>query len=156
LITSRHIVILLEDYLDSVNYGGRNVQVFVNPTFDDYKELNAKKVRFIADAKSKKIYVWNAYFAIHNAIAYKIGLEPRMDVDLFSGESDYYNNKLYMKESSRLRGYVKNVKQGNARPLEHQYLVNFFNQNWSWLDKYIDGAVQYINDNKQKFEKIKR
>jgi hypothetical protein len=153
VITSKQIITLIESYYDSVNSGGRNIQVFVNPTPDDYKELNAKKVRFIADAKNKKIYVWNAYFAIHNAIAYKIGLESRMDVDLFSGESDYYSNKLYMRDSSRLRNYVKNFRQGNERQIEHQYLLTFFGQDWSWIDKYVDGAVQYMKDNKQKFEK---
>lgn len=153
MITSKQIIFLLESYYDSVNSGGRNIQIFVNPTPDDYKELNAKKVRFIADAKNKKIYVWNAYFAIHNAIAYKIGLEPRMEVDLFSGESDYYSNKLYMKESSRVRNYVKNRNDSSK---EQKYLTNFFSQNWSWLDKYVDGAVQYVNDNKQKFEKMNK
>ena len=153
MITSKQIISISEDYLDSVNSGGRNIQIFVNPTPDDYKELNAKKVRFIADAKNKKIYVWNAYFAIHNAIAYKIGLEPRMEVDLFSGESDYYSNKLYMKESSRVRNYVKNRNDSSK---EQKYLTNFFSQNWSWLDKYVDGAVQYVNDNKQKFEKMNK
>ena len=155
MITAKEIISLSEIYFDSVNYSGRNIQVFVNPTLDDYKELNAKKVRFIADAKSKKIYVWNAYFAIHNAIASKIGLGSRMDVDLFSGESDYYNNKLYMRDSSRLRNFVKNFRQRNERPVERQYLINFFSQNWSWIEKYVDGAIQYIDDNKQKFEKVK-
>ena len=79
-----------------------------------------------------------------------------MDVDLFSGESDYYNNKLYMRDSSRLRNYVKIVRQKSDGPKERQYLINVFNLNWSWIDKYVDGAIEYINDNKQKFEKLIR
>jgi len=74
MITSNQINKVLEDWDRSVKNGSLSAEVYTNPTSSDLGELNAsidkslnpkKEVRFIADSKAQKVYVWDSSLLTH-------------------------------------------------------------------------------------------
>lgn len=74
MLTSRQITRLLESYSGAGKSQGRYAEVFENPTMTDYLDLDKSarkqkrvlgRIRFIADAKNKKLYIADAYSCVH-------------------------------------------------------------------------------------------
>lgn len=76
---------LKEDFHDSVKIYGKMVDIFVNPSMKELKELDPKYgYRFIIDSKKKKFYVWSAEYT-HSTI-----LDEKLIPD-FKSHSDYFS-----------------------------------------------------------------
>lgn len=59
-----NIDLLLEKYLTSIKKWGHIIDVYINPTPTELKDIQGE-VRFIADAANKKLYIWSAMTALH-------------------------------------------------------------------------------------------
>lgn len=154
MITSNYINKILEAYQGRVKAFGGSTEVFVNPTRTEiqsaYKESlgsgrNEGGLRFLADNKSKKVYVWNAYVATHDNVAMMIS------IDLAS--------RYELKDNSVLPGDAT-VKSGKAvmiltyRELNHPnsfYSVPLVD--WSWVNPFVD-CSEYVRKEKENYQRI--
>lgn len=90
----------------SISQGGsrKNVDIFVNPSYSDIKSIRELcnigycYVRYIADPKNKKIFIWDGENGIHAQIAKAIGLYSGGASGLYSrflcGTADIKGNRL--------------------------------------------------------------
>lgn len=97
---------LNDEYLDRYKLYGKSVEVFVNPSKKELKEIiefeDKKKndIRFIADRKRKKVYAWNSLGGTHYDMWYRIGDNRRYDdITLFSGLANLKGGKMAMYDS---------------------------------------------------------
>lgn len=110
-----------------VNYFGKlnNVEIFINPSPSDIKSISETTgglyVRFIADSKHHKIYIWNGNLALHAPTAAKLGLENKI-IDLYAK---------YLCGDARIRGYRLILEDTYGPPRQLNDLK------WDWLKTYI-------------------
>ena len=145
MITSKYIIKLSEEYFNTKNIRGFDVVIYKNPTLDEIKSLRAVNsgVRFIADAKSKKVYVWDANKSIHNDIFSSLVSWGAISWD----NMDYYINGIAsVFDSGRMTFTVWDFanRPGEINSEVRNYVITIMNQDWAWLDRYIPGASQYI------------
>lgn len=77
MITSKYILRLIEDYYALHKVRGKPVTIYENPTSSDLRELyksSVKEVRFLANAETRKLYIWDSYLAIHDDVRKILGL----------------------------------------------------------------------------------
>lgn len=153
MITSSQILSIVEEYFNSFNVNGRLLKIFVNPTSDDLKELKAKRVRFIADNKIKKVYIWDGYFAIHNSVVPKLGYPEQVGLNLFCGEAVVGTSKLFLSDADFVDYIVIKFEKLNLTQKEIEIIKFNLNQDWTWLDKYVDGCSNYLLTMRNKLNK---
>jgi hypothetical protein len=74
IIPNTKIDNICEKFLDALRSGRRTVEIFVNASKRDIKNVRdaegsySKNIRFIADGNSKKIYCWNAGLYLHDSM----------------------------------------------------------------------------------------
>lgn len=153
MITSTQILRLSEEYFNSFNINGYLLKVFVNPNSDDLRELKSKRIRFIADNKIKKVYVWNGYNAIHNSVVPKLGYPEQVGFNLFCGEAVVGSSISYLSDADFIDYIVIKFEKLNLNQKEIDIVKFNLAQNWTWLDKYIDGCSDYMNKMKIKLDK---
>lgn len=166
MITSKYIINLSEEYFTSKSINGDAVVLYVNPTAEDFTELykdGVREIRWIADAKNKKVYVFDARLAIHQE-----ALRVFFNIDwfnIFLNKSNQYfylflgGAKLFNKTScgspeSAEVDYL--FTHPRYIPDHIDYLDKVFTYNWQWLDKYISGANTYLISCKQKYAQIRQ
>lgn len=72
---------LKEEYLTRVkSMIARSTEVFVNPSKKELMEIG-QVIRFIADDKNKKVYVWDAVKAFHKQTWRQIKDDSRSEID---------------------------------------------------------------------------
>jgi hypothetical protein len=178
MITSRQINKLFEEWDRTVKDGNKSIDLFLNPTSSDLKEIYSKmssnnpnkEVRFIANAKApQKVYMWDAALAVHYAIAYVLGLErgpASFDepVFVFDGFGYLRGGKVIPVFS---HGTAKNIVDteyarfsGKSKTppkvipdwaSDYDTLEEFFKYNWNFIDRYVPGVSSYINNERTKF-----
>jgi hypothetical protein len=146
MITSQQ---LLEVYKDSFKHNIVNIPVYVNPTYDDFKELNAPDIRFSANFCTKEVYIWDATLALHYIVREKLRLQS-------CGESLFYwwtgilegvaikeGNRYVMTSSDCFYQGFKEMRdemmlghRDNARVILFA-LRDVLEYNWAWVEKYI-------------------
>ena len=144
MITSNQITVLLEKYLDSENVAGRLVTIFENPSSDEFKELKDQSktssdktlLRFIANFKTKKVYVWDAYLANHNDI--RLALRFHQDIEItpfiINGFLEIVDSGVSMCSWEDFESYMV---YGKKRSKTFNYYFNtIFSYDWKWLDQY--------------------
>lgn len=146
IITSNQILKLLEEYFNTKKVHGFDVPIYRNPTLGEVKSLKATNVgvRFIADSKFRKVYIWDASKSIHNEIfsfLVSLGVESWDNLDYC------VNGIANVSDSGQLTFTVWDFA---ARPGEmDNEKVNYFkrvkSQDWRWLDRYIPGASVFLN-----------
>lgn len=93
--------------------------VYINPTgaeiedaFKEYK--GSETVRFIADSKTKKLYVWEAHFVIHFKVSKML--------------------RLILSSTDVLPGYL--LKGSSVKRDEMEFKKLLRSDKWSWLVRY--------------------
>jgi len=129
--------LLNEKYLERIKTRKGSVEIFINPSRKELIESNGKYgIRFIADNKTKKLYVWNAYDANHFDVWKQLkGKElPYIDVDMFHGLAETKGGKVILKETHQVRVWVFDKQDDKIKQLY---------KNFQWMNKYIDISNLY-------------
>jgi hypothetical protein len=175
-MNAKQIIKLLEEWSKSIPGINKKekVNIYENPGSTDVKELypttkKEKLVRYIADAKEKKVYVWSALLAMHTTVRKEIGLgdsgpDSRIkypsviegfgllsggrivsvsmsnEGDMWLLESNMKKLLEWEKTTSLSKITVKEVLK--SRDFIISLLTNMSNHDWSFLDRYVvgDGA----------------
>jgi hypothetical protein len=95
-----------------------------------------ERIRFTADRTTQTIYVWDYSSAMHTDMSMYLGLrDPYSSPDFLKGAAKRANDELYrMAESHFLQSFKRNRLPREERVI----LKNLLNQDWSWLDRYVD------------------
>ena len=153
MITSKQILKLAEDYEDRKNIYGKDVLIFKNPTSSDIKEIKSQhfttEVRFIADAKSRLVYVWDANLAIHapilKALKYpegSIGNSPY----LLESLANIVGTKLELTSSQADdMFYFPSFWVNKRNPISQKLLTQLLEYNWTFADRYISNFSSYVD-----------
>ena len=101
MITANSILQIFEDYSSLMQGRSEKYPIFINPMNSDYIELNkfvrnfglsshrkVEEIRFVPDFKHKKVYVSDAYFAMHDELAKAAGLKR-----YFAGSAEIRNGQ---------------------------------------------------------------
>lgn len=122
---------LKEEYLMRFKKGG---EVFVNPSFKEMREVAGESgIRFTADSRNKKVYVWNEFDHIHEKAWKEIapsdnaGKLSQQGI-LLEGEAWQKGNKFQMFWSDQMESFfgwdVDDMKMMKKK--------------FKWVNKYID------------------
>lgn len=151
MLTSRQILILLEDYVTSgvcysIKRPGNTAElkfpIYVNPGSSDLRELEKsarldnrilKELRFIADANHKKFYVCDAYLGLHEKMLSALSFYDSGG-DIIGGT----------------------VKMSGGKPLYPDIFiksVNSFNYDWTFVDKYIKNFSLEVENIKNEYNR---
>jgi hypothetical protein len=171
MITSKQLLKQIEQYSDTKNVSGHAVIIFENPTSSDILEISKttksspKEVRFIADAKTRKVYVWDAYLAIHREILKQINVKYSAMAPPYSmiGEATINGNKLNFKKSDALGNWMdislgpipksltpqQKLNWDTDRSNANNEIRNYVNFDWSFADRYINGLNSYLKQQSQ-------
>jgi len=141
----------LYKFLNEKYFGRKgDCEVFVNPTIKEIIEINSNEIRFVADNKKKKFYIWDANLEIHVGIWDNvIGDSNREfnDKTLFTGITKVKDGKLHIKRSDELEYSKKTV--------ERSVIQSLFENDWDWVDKYIIDFSRYIKKMRESYKGIK-
>ena len=175
MITSRHIMKIGEQWFSDVKNGNITASVYVNPGSSDIREIykvaassnkpGQPAIRFIADAKSKKVYVWDAYYAYHDDVSNLLGYnKPNEYLDeppfVYDGYGKIVNGAIIGNDK---HGTTQNIDLILSSLNNNRYLSDrqvkeridilrpIFSYDWSFIDKYISGFSQLIQKRKQDF-----
>jgi hypothetical protein len=146
MITSKQITKITENFLLSKRVhtfnGDRELAIYENPDTSERQDiiLSAKKsqkggsgiyIRFIADAKSKKVYVWDAYEGDHVTGRNLIGLPST---------NQSKTPWLLYGTGEPISGYKLKFVTWDSKPLysEYKFYFDFLSYNWDWLSSYVD------------------
>ena len=141
--------LLNEKYFGRVDkkYGEGSFEVFVNPSTKELKEVdNGDGVRFTADSKSKRVYVWDADKAIHNSVwDEESSISKGRDFnsascdEVLHGTCELKGGKFHMDYSDEME------YQESRKDFDVESLLKTFN----WVNKYIkiDGYLNSIRSN---------
>lgn len=142
MITSKQIINISEQYLDTKKVRGFDVLVYKNPTYDDYKQLKAHTLRFTADTKKKNVFVWKSELAIHSDIFPVLVQNSEVTWDsldyCLEGFAEVSGG------TAKMTGWDFVARPEKLDKEQIKYLDNIFQFNWSWLDRYLSGASSYI------------
>jgi hypothetical protein len=150
MITSHTITGILEDFLigKKLNPGGY-LEIFTNPSLSEFKEMIKRKdgtlvnygeIRFIADAKKRILYAWNAYIGTHNDARQILGMDPNTEKTpyLLNGTA-VVRGKPRVTQWDDFIYHINEVPRKGTRrgDLAYNFLSQAFSYDWSWLDKYM-------------------
>ena len=160
MITSKQIVDIVEKWLTTKHSFTGDADVFVNPSSSDYIEIrkNCKYpiVRFFADNKYKKVYVWDSNTGIHKEVANELKLLTRFhdnDPNLIAGEAGLSSGKAVMEGSDMLTGGLTMIKSNVHSEIFKRNLQDILKINWSWTNPYID-CSKYLAKFKNDLDKV--
>ena len=143
MITSKHVIKLCEEYFDIIKLDNVTVTVIKNPTANEYIKYNLKEIRFLADNKTKDIYVWNAYYAAHSQVMNRLGFTDIRSGYIYTGEAEGSGSGLpKIKGIATVEMYLR-LDIGTLK-MNLKFLRKLFSVDWEWVDKYIVGASSYI------------
>ena len=123
-----------EDFLTATkNIKGGTVEIFENPSRKEMREAMDKfGLRFIADSKNKKVYVWKSSEMLHSHAWTEIKKE--------TGDT----RKLY-KTPELLTGQFKTKAISDSSGFLHQDTRNEMKSlDWSWTNRWFD-LTEVIN-----------
>lgn len=123
----------------------KSLEIFVNPSMKDLRDIKSNFIRFIADVKKKHIYVWDGHLEVHSFI-WKGLVEQGYE----KGNSVYGPDHL-------LAGYAKK-RSGNLY-VDHETFncknTDFEKYDWKWIDKYVKDFTKEMNMNEEYFMRVK-
>jgi len=126
--------------IGSINTNGKSFDVWMNPESEEFAHIG-EVVRFTADRKTHSLYVWNFSAGHHGDVSVGMGLGDSAGSILFlkgaatkTGEGAYV-----MSGSDFLQSFV-----GRMTGAEKKFLSNLFNQDWDWVDRYIE-VTEWLN-----------
>jgi hypothetical protein len=164
VIKAIHISLIVEEYFSSKKVPGGYLEIFENPTQSEVKEITKKhqekrgigEVRFTADAKLKKVYVWDSWVATHQEARNVIGIkDPPEDTPYLLNGTAYVedNNKPKMMTWDDFNFNINAVPFKNTKPgnVAYEFLNSVFSYKWDWLEKYVR-CSNLLSRSKEKFD----
>jgi hypothetical protein len=143
MITSKQIIKLSEDYVgaETFRYPGGNgnsvyLSVWKNPTSSDINKLKIEgkkftgrmpdSIRFVADAKTKDVYVADGFWSVHSMIT-RIAKIPhdRSNPSTIEGNAELQGGK----------PIIKPIYDPHEPPDMREKRIKF---KWDWLNNYFD------------------
>lgn len=109
---------------------GKDYEIFVNPTHSEMKEFGKEGFRFLADAKEKKLYIFNVYI-LHQMVVNDIW----PDKDLYTmpwmlpGITQGFPPKLEQ---------LSSLTDGAKKVYSKKYYEGIKKYEWDWLNRYFD------------------
>lgn len=181
MITSSFISSKCEDWLASIKIRNAICDIFVNPGSQDLKDLfqslkmsrAGESVRYVVDAKARKVYVWDAYLLSHEDFAKYQGVSnfaKYMTPNIHVGYSSFQNGKISFSDPSpldkssvyiyglkHLLEYTEISKYSLKDYLKEydDFLVPFYKYNWSFADRYISGVSQFLQGQYKIYQKAR-
>jgi hypothetical protein len=136
LITSKQIVKLLDVYYKGLKVRSTFVSIYENPDRGEIQEIiggvkksqsgSFQEVRFIADGRSQKIYVWDAYYAEHTKVLSLAGLPSSRIPYVLTGGCNISGSEL------------KIVWDNRPEDTNSDYYKKNPIYDWGWLGKYMN------------------
>jgi hypothetical protein len=145
MITSNQILEFAETYIDSKNISGHDVVIISNPTVKEAldisqaskKLLGVNQVRFTANNKDKKVYVWDSSLSDHATIRRFINLE-----------SDYLKTPWLLNGVATVNNSINMIRMDNFNAtlskaltsydkIAYDFLIKLLKTDWFWLNSYI-------------------
>ncbi|MGO8878317.1 MAG: hypothetical protein ACLPVO_11930 [Desulfomonilaceae bacterium] len=116
-----------------VRSNGKTFNVWTNPSLSELTEMGSS-VRFTADNKTRNVYVWEFNSGHHCNVSVGLKLDDPFDsLDFLKGHAAKNDNGTYeMVGSDFLQSFV-----GRLAGKEKVFLTNLSNQEWDWVDDYI-------------------
>lgn len=163
---------LKEKFYDAFKKWGDEVEIFMNPNSKEIKEIKSASglgtIRFFANMKEKKVYMWNGDNAIHQDVVDN-GLKPTQGFDydgyalsgrnadiIFGGTIE---NGRVESDSWDARPTARYPRPDLAKRADKNTLPNvkkMAKQDFSWLKKHgidpndvksiVDSLVTYLED----------
>lgn len=151
MISASNVLVQLEEFIPQNQSGGGFLEIWKNPTQQEFLGLLNKSnsdnipnlFMFVADAKSKTIYVWNGTLVRYNEVKEIFNFPEYSDL-----KRPYICNGIFVINSrgiasiqtlENIDNLVKsliNLDRGEYKKVV-KYLTEFFSYNWTWLDTYI-------------------
>jgi hypothetical protein len=126
---------ILEEYFTLFE----KIPIFTNPNRADLREMGSE-IRFIAVAREKTVYCWDANLAIHDPVSRFLGL--KFSTQVFWGIAEKQGSKYSVSNSDTAHLYAKPLKiprSSSASSLgDVSHALEFLGQDWTWLDKYFE------------------
>ena len=116
-----------------ISSGDKPFHVFTNPSVPELLQIG-HLVRFTADNKTKKVYIWDYYDGFHAHVSVGMKFSENFDsLDFLKGHAEKKDNGTYeMVGSDFLNSFV-----GKMTGKEKVFLNNLLNQEWDWVDDFI-------------------
>jgi hypothetical protein len=135
MIEAENILSLLEEFERGIKFQKDYIEVYSNPSRDELKELG-DVIRFVAHWPTKKVYVWDAYLAMHSDVMDKMGLTKPWDkID-------------YLKGTMKQQGSGYEVIILTFGDLGGEKLRQLCQQDWSWTSRYGVDLKTYLRVHK--------
>lgn len=132
--------IYYEDYFGGFGDTSTYYEVYVNPTLQELeyiaKASDRKEFRFVADNKTKELYVWSAEKAWHDTAE---NLLPLKCTFCLRGTADFDGKKLKMSHSEQLTALTSSL-------VREDFVRGVLKIDWHWTQKYIKGIVKYLKE----------
>ena len=162
MITSKQVIDIAEKWLVSKTFYTGEVDIFINPSSSDWIEIRKSckypVVRFFADNKNKKVYVWDADQAIHQSVANvsEVGLSSRIqsnDPNIIAGEAGLSSGRAVMEGSHIMEGSLRYIEHGTMSKIETMHLQDILKIDWTWTKQYVD-CSKYLAKFKSDLDKV--
>jgi hypothetical protein len=150
MITAKQI---LEEYLDRIQTRRGSAEVFINPSKKEMIKDIGKEIRFLGYAKTKTFYTWNAHNAFHEDMMNALHVHPhRMEiihdgdeigvpVDLYVGCATRHGNNYEVDDSHPIELLTDKLEwedDPDRLPMLVEASQMLFNEDWSWMKRYVD------------------
>lgn len=158
---------LLEEYVGLAKNGNNTVVLYKNPSQADYKEMgkaaaDAKRklteIRYIADSKTKTVWVADAYVADHHIMhdIAKLDSSWAPTPHRVEGAANVIENKFAVANTywDDYRQYAKrNGSDAGPGPLPEVFFP-IFHTDWSFTNRYVRAVQSVVDSYKEKYIKI--
>jgi hypothetical protein len=116
-----------------VSANGRSARVYRNPSLAELLEIGFM-VRFTAYNRTKTVYVWDFTSGHHADVSIGLKLDDKFDsIDFLKGHAVRNDEGIYrMVGSDFLQSFI-----GRMTGKDKLFLKNLLNQDWAWVDGYI-------------------
>ena len=121
--------------------------------------LGYNEIRFLADAKKQKVFIWDSGLCYHSKVRLSLGY-----TDDFQKTPYLMNGVASVKGSSTIMSRIDNFTSiynaaaysgsKSEQKRAYTYLEKLLGQSWSWLNKYIQ-CNTCLNDMRHDFSTIK-
>lgn len=126
--------------IGSINTNGKSFDVWMNPERGEFAHIG-EVVRFTADLTTHSLYVWNFSAGYHADVSVGMRLGDSAGSILFlKGAATNTGSGTYvMSGSDFLQSF-----EGRMTGAERKFLSNLLNQDWDWVDRYIE-VTEWLN-----------
>lgn len=125
--------------IGSINTNGKAFDLWMNPERGEFAHIG-EVVRFTADLTTHSLYVWNFSAGHHADVSVGMRLGDSAGSILFLKGAATKTGGIYvMSGSDFLQSFV-----GRMTGSERKFLSNLLNQDWSWVNRYIE-VTQWLH-----------